>query len=55
VNLSLGKEKSHEEHRDVSIPLVLKESQPEEVDIVILGGGTGATLAAWTIAGTDSS
>ena len=24
---------------------------PEEFDVVILGGGTGATLAAWTLAG----
>ena len=29
----------------------LKKSQPEEFDIVILGGGTGATLAAWSFAG----
>ncbi len=27
------------------------KAQPEEFDIVILGGGTGATLAAWTLAG----
>jgi len=26
-------------------------SQPEEFDLVILGGGTGSTLAAWTFAG----
>jgi pyruvate/2-oxoglutarate dehydrogenase complex dihydrolipoamide dehydrogenase (E3) component len=30
---------------------VLKKSQPEEFDLVILGGGTGSTLAAWTFAG----
>src|ERR1700726_2393094 len=30
---------------------VLKESQPEEFDLVILGGGTGSTIAAWTFAG----
>ncbi len=29
----------------------LKKSQPEEFDLVILGGGTGATVAAWTFAG----
>jgi pyruvate/2-oxoglutarate dehydrogenase complex dihydrolipoamide dehydrogenase (E3) component len=29
---------------------VLKKSQPEEFDLVILGGGTGATIAAWTFA-----
>src|SRR5438128_7462971 len=25
--------------------------QPEEFDLVILGGGTGSTIAAWTFAG----
>jgi len=30
---------------------VLKQSQPEEFDLVILGGGTGSTIAAWTFAG----
>ena len=30
---------------------ILTKTQPEEFDIVILGGGTGATLAAWTFAG----
>src|SRR3982074_693296 len=30
---------------------VLKKSQPEEFDLVILGGGTGSTIAAWTLAG----
>src|SRR6202045_873855 len=30
---------------------VLKRSQPEEFDLVILGGGTGSTIAAWTFAG----
>src|SRR5437867_13079268 len=29
----------------------LKKSQPEEFDLVILGGGTGSTIAAWTFAG----
>jgi pyruvate/2-oxoglutarate dehydrogenase complex dihydrolipoamide dehydrogenase (E3) component len=27
------------------------QKQPEEFDLVILGGGTGSTVAAWTIAG----
>ena len=27
------------------------KTQPEEFDLVILGGGTGSTLAAWTFAG----
>src|SRR5580704_15992553 len=30
---------------------VLKKSQPEEFDLVILGGGTGSTKEAWTFAG----
>jgi ribulose 1,5-bisphosphate synthetase/thiazole synthase len=30
---------------------LLKNSQPEEYDLVILGGGTGSTVAAWTFAG----
>jgi pyruvate/2-oxoglutarate dehydrogenase complex dihydrolipoamide dehydrogenase (E3) component len=30
---------------------VLKKMQPEEFDLVILGDGTGSTLAAWTFAG----
>jgi len=30
---------------------ILKKTQPEEFDIVILAAGTGATLAAWTFAG----
>jgi pyruvate/2-oxoglutarate dehydrogenase complex dihydrolipoamide dehydrogenase (E3) component len=33
-----------------SVP-VLKNLQPEEFDLVILGGGTGSTIAAWTFAG----
>src|ERR1700722_16919899 len=28
-----------------------KNTQPEEFDLVILGDGTGSTLAAWTFAG----
>ena len=27
---------------------VAKKSGPEEFDLVILGGGTGSTVAAWT-------
>ena len=29
----------------------VKKSHPEEFDLVILGGGTGSTVAAWTFAG----
>jgi pyruvate/2-oxoglutarate dehydrogenase complex dihydrolipoamide dehydrogenase (E3) component len=34
---------------------VLKKTQPEEFDLVILGGGTGSTVAAWTFAGEGRS
>src|ERR1700745_1355753 len=27
-----------------------RKAQPEEFDLVILGGGTGSTIAAWTFA-----
>jgi pyruvate/2-oxoglutarate dehydrogenase complex dihydrolipoamide dehydrogenase (E3) component len=33
-----------------SSPQILKQSQPEEFDLLILGDGTGSTLAAWTFA-----
>lgn len=33
-----------------SVPLV-NESQVEDFDLLILGGGTGSTIAAWTFAG----
>jgi|SRR5947207_2859083 len=33
----------------------LKKSQPEEYDLVILGGGTGSTVAAWTFAAEGKS
>jgi pyruvate/2-oxoglutarate dehydrogenase complex dihydrolipoamide dehydrogenase (E3) component len=32
-------------------PQASKNTQPEEFDLVILGGGTGSTVAAWTFAG----
>src|ERR1700719_4253616 len=32
-------------------PQAGKNTQPEEFDLVILGGGTGSTIAAWTFAG----
>ncbi len=34
-----------------SAPQILRKTQPEEFDLVILGGGTGSTVAAWTFAG----
>src|SRR5437879_8628300 len=35
----------------VSSAQLLKKTDPEEFDLVILGGGTGSTIAAWTFAG----
>ena len=32
----------------VSAPQSSKGAGPEEFDLVILGGGTGATIAGWT-------
>src|SRR4029077_21142442 len=34
----------------VSSAQLLKKTDPEEFDLVILGGGTGSTIAAWTFA-----
>ncbi len=31
------------------------KKQPEEFDLVILGGGTGSTVAAWTFAGEGTA
>ena len=33
-----------------SSPDLLKKTQPEEFDLVFIGGGTGSTVAAWTFA-----
>lgn len=35
---------------NISSAQVLTKTQPEEFDLVILGGGTGSTIAAWTFA-----
>src|SRR6266851_6085620 len=35
---------------NVSSAQLSKKLDPEEYDLVILGGGTGATIAAWTFA-----
>src|SRR5262245_10748988 len=35
---------------NLSLAPLPKEMDPEEYDLVILGGGTGATIAAWTFA-----
>jgi pyruvate/2-oxoglutarate dehydrogenase complex dihydrolipoamide dehydrogenase (E3) component len=37
--------------RNTSSAQTTKNTQPEEFDLVILGGGTGSTVAAWTFAG----
>ena len=37
--------------KNTSSPRARKKTQPEEFDLVILGGGTGSTIAAWTFAG----
>ena len=39
------------EVQEVSRSAQTRKTQPEEFDLVILGGGTGGTLAAWTFAG----
>ena len=38
-----------------SSPQMVDKSQPEEFDLVILGGGTGSTVAAWTFASEGKS
>ena len=37
--------------KERSLAQVSENMQPEEFDLVILGGGTGSTVAAWTFAG----
>jgi len=37
--------------KETSSAQLSKNLQPEEFDLVILGGGTGSTVAAWTFAG----
>ncbi len=37
--------------KSTSSAQVPKKTQPEDFDLVILGGGTGSTIAAWTFAG----
>ncbi|HEY2499182.1 MAG TPA: FAD-dependent oxidoreductase [Candidatus Angelobacter sp.] len=36
---------------DISFAQVIKKTQPEDCEVVTLGGGTGSTVAAWTLAG----
>jgi pyruvate/2-oxoglutarate dehydrogenase complex dihydrolipoamide dehydrogenase (E3) component len=35
----------------ISTGRIIKDTRPEEFDLVILGGGTGSTVAAWTFSG----
>jgi len=37
--------------KQISAVEISRNMQPEEFDLVILGGGTGSTVAAWTFAG----
>ena len=37
--------------KEIFLAQVNKNMQPEEFDLIILGGGTGSTVAAWTFAG----
>src|SRR5258708_38548156 len=37
--------------KNASLAQARKQTQPEEFDLVILGGGRGSTNAAWTFAG----
>ncbi len=37
-------------NENTSFPHSIKSTQPEDFGVVILGGGTGSTLAAWTFA-----
>jgi glycine/D-amino acid oxidase-like deaminating enzyme len=37
--------------KEISGVQLSNSMQPEEFDLVILGGGTGSTVAAWTFAG----
>jgi hypothetical protein len=41
----------HEEHQEHTLSTQVPEKRPpEEFDLVILGGGTGGTIGAWTFA-----
>src|SRR5246127_3012836 len=50
VNLWLRKERRMKRTENVSSDQLLRKTDPEEFDLVILGGGTGSTIAAWTFA-----
>ena len=48
MKLSLGKDNPHEAPEEHFI--CPGETKPEELNLLILGGGTGGTIAAWTFA-----
>ena len=48
--LSLGKEGRMTSIENTSSADSVTSTQPEDFDLVILGGGTGSTVAAWTFA-----
>jgi pyruvate/2-oxoglutarate dehydrogenase complex dihydrolipoamide dehydrogenase (E3) component len=48
VKLSLGKDNPHEVPEEHFI--CPGETKPEELNLLILGGGTGGTISAWTFA-----
>ena len=48
---SLGEEKHMSKMQEIRSPQPLHNPKVEEYDLVILGGGTGSTIAAWTFAG----
>jgi hypothetical protein len=47
VKLSLGKDNLHEAPEEHFI--CPGETKPEELNLLILGGGTGGTIAAWNL------
>ena len=47
--MSLGKDNPHEAPEEHFI--CAGETKPEELNLLILGGGTRGTIAAWTIGG----
>jgi len=51
VSLPLGKDSRVNSTKNAASVEIAKKGQPEAFDLVILGGGTGSTLAAWTFAG----
>src|SRR6202050_4829665 len=51
ASLSTREEIGMNDTKNSSSAQVSKESKIEDFDLLILGGGTGSTIAAWTFAG----